>query len=258
MLNDQQFFSLFQRVGSKSLMVSIFRDLTLSYHVEFEAVATALLSKKTLGNEVGKKAVRHIAKSAVLTVGYNMRQRRSFALLELIKIRATLQLEPGLVAPKLPQIIAAMSIAKTELLAYVRHYDQAESVRGDTRKRYHIDRYIGTDVIPLLSNLCGLVEFVSDHEWIIRRYYSEYLINDYKAVETIFKRCSEQLPSMIPLLTAMIDDLKSFRGSLNSDFDCISVDDTSAKAGSNANRVSPIGTCTVKRSFEALGLHGSI
>ena len=214
MLLDPTLLELFQRVASRSLVVTVFRNVTLSIHPEFETLGTQYMSWKVLGKEKCQKTLRHVAKTAVLTCGLVMRQRRAFLLSELISINGLLRLEPGLVAPKLPQILATMALAKSELTAFISHSDVVkDTLRRDTRKHYHPNRYIGTDVAPLLSHLCELIATVQKQEetGVIKRYYAEQLIlNDLPALETLCDRCSDHVPSIGSLLDAIVTDLKEY------------------------------------------------
>jgi len=187
MLLDPTLFELFRRVGSRALVVQVFRNVTLSFHPEFETIGAQYLSWKVLGKEKSQKALRHVAKTAVLTAGLVMRQRRAFILAELEAINSLLRIEPGLVAPKLPQILAALAFAHAELMAYFCHTDVAkDNVRRDTRKHLHPHRYLGTDVAALLSHVCALLARVRAQEdsGHVRRYYAEQLVaNDLRALQ---------------------------------------------------------------------------
>ena len=236
MLLDNMLFPLFQRVGSRALVVTVFRAMTLSFHPEFETIGAQYLSWKVLGGkEKSQKALRHVAKTAVLTAGLVMRQRRGFILSELSTINAMLRLQPAFVAPKLPQILAAASFAKAELVAFMCHCDLAkETIRRDTRKHFHPNRYMGTDVAALLSQLCTLVTVVKRQEetGAIQRYYSEELVsNDLRLLEEQCDRCCERVPSVGSMLEAIVGDAKEFRGDLDAAFGLRSLETGGADGG---------------------------
>ena len=253
MLLEPTLFELFRRVGSRALVIQVFRNVTLSFHPEFETIGAQNLSWKVLGKEKSQKALRHVAKTAVLTAGLVMRQRRAFILAELEAINALLRIEPGLVAPKLPQILAALAFANAELVAFFCHTDVGkDNIRRDTRKHLHPNRYLGTDVAALLSHVCELLARVRAQEdsGHVRRYYAEQLVaNDLRALQVrdrvppaqrrrgchppparthfphtgppkaLSDRCCERVPSIGSFLDATLAHLVNFQADLDGNFD---------------------------------------
>jgi hypothetical protein len=72
-----------------------------------------------------------------------------------------------LIGPKFPQIIAAASFARLEILNYFRHVGQEKSVRKDCKKHYNNEDFVSYDVSSLIFILGELTDHVLRYQGII-------------------------------------------------------------------------------------------
>ena len=214
LLYDADVFQLYQIVGSKRNFISIFRDDTFSIHAELEKISYEYISKKdaphiaiTPGFKL-KTALRSVAKEAAQTAGLRARSRRSFLINELTSVTLLLKTIPGLIAPKLPQVLALLALAKSELLDFFIHMDGVDSIRKDVRKHYQIQDTVD-NIFPFLHSLHELVKDIRTNSGAIKLYYTQFVsINDLRIINPLCERCSKNVLATQPFFDEMIQYLR--------------------------------------------------
>ena len=172
------FMPLFKMVATDVLVVPLFRDHVLNVHTEFEALAGWFPTRSWTGAAAPKglklKAVmREVAKEATLTAGLKHRERRSYLRGEISTLIQLFNQLPGLIAPKFPMVMAALRLAKGELLWHFRHKNQP-TVKS-RQKHYSEADYNDPHVAILLGLHDELLRLVYSNGKIVQNYYVEYL-----------------------------------------------------------------------------------
>ena len=196
------------------------------YHVHgsFEIMALTFLTKRYIGsenftrNEIKKSeklktALKEVAKAAVIKTGLILRKNRAFIYNELIKIKKSLNISPGLLGLKFPQILSALSFAKKEILMHFTYSNQIENDRKDVQKYYNPQDYVACDVVPLLEIIFELNQFIEKYYYIIVTYNFEYLaLNDCEILKNLQNKLmnSEETNILKPLIQKMNENLKFF------------------------------------------------
>jgi len=174
---DGKYNEIFKLVISDHLVVNVFRDTTLNLHAELESLYSSYPSKRDnvtvpKGFKV-KNIIKEFARVAVQSVGMRHQERRSFIHAEVKNLRHLLTAVPGLLGPKFPVVLAAASMAKSELLHYFRHLSM--DARKDVKKYMNGDHYKCRDITTLMDDLHELTCLVEKHREIVEVYYAEYL-----------------------------------------------------------------------------------
>lgn len=157
-----------------------------------------------------KKVLKDLARVAITTAGVRHKERRYFIRDELEALNHVLTTIPGLTGPKLPQVIAAASFAKNEIVNHFRIEGllTLKAIRKDARKYFEPKEYGGPDVIVLLFELRRLVDHVNKHRAVVVDYYSEYLTGlDTKALKTLCTKCGSLLEGLQDKFTSILEDL---------------------------------------------------
>ena len=154
-----------------------------------------------------KSALKEIAKAAIIKTGLIMRKNRSYIYTELSIMKRTLDLTPGLLGPKFPQIISALSFAKNEIINYFSHLNQSENIKPDLKKFYYPEHYVDYEVVNLLSLVFEMVQFIEKFYTVIVEYNTEYLsFNDYQ----ILLQYEEKLESKDFFLKPLLRNMNGF------------------------------------------------
>ena len=185
-------------------------------------MAATFLPKKFIGStnlskndnkttEKLKTVLKEVAKGSILKTGLNMRKNRAYIYSELFLIKKSIDCTPGLLGPKFPKILSCLSFAKNEILMYFNHYDQVENLRKDTKKHYHIETYLDTNILKLLSLVLEVIKFIEKYFWIVIQYNTEYLIlNDFDSLNKTLNSFKEMDAKMSPYVRSMINPLHEF------------------------------------------------
>lgn len=219
LLYDNDIFQLYQMVASKRHFMTIFREEVFSIHAELEKISYEYISKKdaphisiTPGFKL-KTALRSVAKEAAKTAGLRARSRRSYLHSELKSVNLLLKTIPGLMAPKLPQILALSSLVKTEIVDFFVHLEGQDNIRKDIRKHYQIQD-THDNIFPFLESLCELVKVIKGNSGLAKIYYTQFVsINDLRVVSPLCERCSRSVPSLQPYFDQILESLKTLSSS---------------------------------------------
>ena len=210
LLFSEEHFALFQEVATQTLVVHIFRDLSLDLHTEIESLSTNFPAKKDVvvpprGFKLAKEA-KALAKRAVQVAGRHHLERRALLIADLEQVLICLEREPELACPKLPQILSLASLARAEVEWYFEH--RGKEGRRDVRKSRVAADYnsSGSDVPRLLYLLFGLGRQlrVPETALAVRQYYWEYLrLTDLAMLEGLQVDC---LPVFSNLVSRLVGD----------------------------------------------------
>ncbi|CAM9705501.1 unnamed protein product [Ascophyllum nodosum] len=170
---------LWSLVCKESLIVPVFRDVTLNLHSEIEKMVMWFPPKNvsltlSLPEDVRlKKYVKNLAKEAGANSSVKRRERRAYIREQVKGLTALVGVEPGMLGPKLPMVLAACRLAKDELVWYFQHASQGSAKRPS---KGGIDPVQWDPIVPMLiGELDGLVTAVQRYSSVIQRYYVEYL-----------------------------------------------------------------------------------
>ena len=170
------------------------------------------------------KNLKKVGRLACETAGVRMRNRRSYIFAELQTWRKLLKISPGLLAPRFPQILAALSFAKSEILSYFQHVgmslpgqsqERLAALRKDSKKRLNVSTYYAADITLLMNELYAVLTQARQYSWVVRRYYFEYILgNDLSETDTICARSGGQIAALKPLLNEAMAALKSLQSNV--------------------------------------------
>ena len=179
LLFNPEFFDIFRLVGSCTLTARIHNGLVLNVHEEF-SVISQIFPSKTEKYECPKgfslkAALKDVAKLATKTCGLVHIARRAFLKEEVTTLTRVIGCIPGAVGPKFPQILAAASLARSEVLSYFRHL--REETRKECKKHLVSAHYktAASDLPPLLAELGNLTQCVRAGRNILIHYYVDYM-----------------------------------------------------------------------------------
>jgi hypothetical protein len=220
MLFDKSLFELFGFVASKRMFIGLFREYTLSIHMEFESISVQYPDPKV---DVGIKSViipkkynlnrllKDVARTSVKTCAGRGRLRRAFINAEMTSLMSLIRVKPGLIAPKCNLLLAVSAFAKAEIMEYIRQGGKRGNVRKDVRKYYNNDDYNDENIVKLVNNLGELNRFL-EFNWddIVKRYYMEYLTkNDLTSIQPLCKLSSLSMGENFALFfDSFLNDLK--------------------------------------------------
>ncbi|CAM9699705.1 unnamed protein product [Pylaiella littoralis] len=170
---------LWSLVCRKSLIIPVFRDVTLNLHAEVEKMVAWFPPKNTsltlsLPTDMKlKKYMKGIAKEAAAGCALTHRERRAYLREQVKALAALVGAEPGMLGPKFPMVLAACKLAKEEIIWYCQHSLQGSGKRASKAVPDPIlPDPLTTVLIGELDVLaCAIVKYAS----IIQRYYIEYL-----------------------------------------------------------------------------------
>lgn len=148
----------------------LFRDETLNIHAEYEAMAAAYKASGKLVKV--KQLFVDCAAFSVQSSGTFHKERRVYLRQSLQQLILFFSDKPGILGPKAPTLFTAMTLARDEILWYFRHYDvQPPKTKVKFKEADYQDLGI-TELIAFLKDACALVK---QHEFVIRKYFLEYL-----------------------------------------------------------------------------------
>jgi len=212
LLYNPTHFELFLLISSETLSIKIHNGIVLNLHEEFNSI-TLVYPSKTEKYECSKgfslkSSLRDIAKHATKNCGTKKSKRRAIIKEELENINKLIACIPGALAPKFPQIMAAASLARAEILSYFRHLGL--ETRKDCSKHLMADHFKTStlDTPNLLAELMKLNIKVMQSRDDLVHYYISYLS---KTDELALGKLSEDLVSYAS------DNFKELLGSVQRD-----------------------------------------
>lgn len=220
------------------LVVRLFRDVSVSIHVELEAVVALLLpsglsgdDKRRLGKPKGlklKDEAKAWARHAVKHCPTQQRAVRCHLAAQLSSLNTLLGLCPALLGPRLPQVLAIASLAKSAALCYFRHANNDQlPMRRDCRPSRKEERsalhghlyefgaytehpYEATELVYALFDLVGLLQ---RHRHVATAYYAAFCgTSDAEAVSRL---CAKMAKEGLSLPGGLMPIVETFAPSLS-------------------------------------------
>mgnify|MGYP001072088229 CR=1 FL=1 len=137
----------------------------MPFFAEFEVLANKSVSRQA-------KAIIADAQTASAATCWTYRRgRRDYCRLVLQQTLTLLKEKPGLVCPKLSQVLSLLGMARDEVLWYFKHLDQAHPKKGKTREEDVRDASI-SELVFLTEELKATI--LASRQLILS-YYCEYL-----------------------------------------------------------------------------------
>jgi len=204
---------LFQTVASCFLVIPLHSELTFDIHVQAELLAAKYPPK---GFNVAvpkslklKKEFKDLATSAYIRTSEVRRERRSYLCGEMLNLAALFRDTPGLIAPKFPMVLAALAMAKAEVVYYFSHLTHDSSKLKAKVKQFKLEDYFDGNMAFLIAASVELTSLAKTHKDIIQQYYVEYLQGAHKlAVTEMLAKAKGVAPGNIqPLLDSIPDAL---------------------------------------------------
>eukprot|EP01102_Stenamoeba_stenopodia_P021742 TRINITY_DN8845_c0_g1_i1.p1 TRINITY_DN8845_c0_g1~~TRINITY_DN8845_c0_g1_i1.p1 ORF type:complete len:1151 (-),score=261.18 TRINITY_DN8845_c0_g1_i1:250-3702(-) len=160
---------------SQYYLLTVYKDEVFFVHQEYENLFSGYKSlNKALKLKNHKKL---ISESLAAVIGGTMptrhKDRRVYLRQELTNILNLIQEYPGLLAPKIQLLLAALSMARDEVLWYYRH--RAKTPPKSNAKHIREDEFRDERVIELIYLIKHVSDSIRQHADIIKSYYLQYL-----------------------------------------------------------------------------------
>jgi NCK-associated protein 1 len=172
-----EIYMLFNTLATGMLVLPLYEEIVFDLHHETELLAKTYPPKgfnfvvpKTLKL---KKDFKELAIQATTKCGEIRRERRSFLSGEISQLVTLFTDVPGLIAPKFPMVLAALSMARTEVLYYFAHLQV--DIPKARAKVYKMEDYFDDQITVLIGASLSLIALVKTHKDVIQNYFSEYL-----------------------------------------------------------------------------------
>jgi NCK-associated protein 1 len=221
--------------------VRIFRDEFLLPHPEIQKQVAQMKKLKKLLKGGVKKLVNNAEFVAVEQACFKHRNRRKFLCVSLRQITNFLRNSPGLLGPKFPVIVSALSVTKHELEWYFRHHKAEPEKKGfftmskvpthtpshwlDTQRPHLTEEEAASvpqfhTVSELIHLSVSLHQFVRNNMNVVREYYLDYIRGaDLTAVN---EAISSGVLRHFPHVKSNMDDIRSLLKSTFSFFSSFS------------------------------------
>ena len=105
------------------------------------------------------------------TAGKLHKERRSFIQGGLSNLLQLLRDVPGMLAPKFPEVMAAMAMAQAEVRTYFLHAGLVAGVSKSKGKQYKNEHYFDAQISELIGATVELAELVMTHRRLVQEYY---------------------------------------------------------------------------------------
>lgn len=222
-LFQEQLVEVLRAVLSGRFLCCLWRDISINVHEELEKISSVYpssadnLSAFPKGIKL-KSILKSISRTSLATSGSTQQGRRSFLEAELGTLNQLVRAVPGLIAPKLPMLLACASLARSELTAYFRHAEAVSSsgdngggvyVRKDSRLHFNAEQYTTEDAVASLwHELSTAIDLIRKHHLLISNYYLEYLtVTDASALDTLVVEIDHKFDSVQPYLDSIRHEL---------------------------------------------------
>lgn len=223
-LFQEQLVEVLRAVLSGRFLCCLWRDMSINVHEELEKISAVYpsnadnLSAFPKGIKL-KSVLKSISRTSLATSGSTQQGRRSFLEAELGTLNQLVRAVPGLIAPKLPMLLASASLARSELMAYFRHAEAVSSsgdnggggmyVRKDSKLHFNAQQYTTEDAVASLwHELSSAIDLIRKHHLVISNYYVEYLtVTDASAIDTLAVGIDHKFDSVQPYLDSIRHEL---------------------------------------------------
>jgi hypothetical protein len=175
-----EILQLFHTIAKSLLVIPLYGDLVFDIHLAMENLAKSFPPK---GFNVAvprglkiKNEMRDLAKKATEKCAEIRRERRSFLIGEMSVLVGLFHDIPGLIAPKFPMAIAALSMSQAECLLFFSHLNlKVADIPKARSKLYKVDDFSDPQISQLVGIHMQLAELVRRHANMIQAYYKEYV-----------------------------------------------------------------------------------
>ena len=99
------------------------------------------------------------------------KERRSFIQGGLSNLLQLLRDVPGMLAPKFPEVMAALAMAQAEVRTYFLHAGLVAGVSKSKGKQYKNEHYFDAQISELIGASVELAELVATHRSLVQEYY---------------------------------------------------------------------------------------
>ncbi len=172
--------TLFRLVWSTEVVINVFRSVSFRATDAMDSLTSwfppkglhyqLAFKKKTKLTQITKEIVKEAIRSSA-GVHYETRAYLHMELAELCRLMGSC---PGLLGPKFPVILAALSMAKAEIMRYFLHHsDRPGAGKNGRLNNAWNDKY--SNVSILIGCSSELIRLIRKYSGVVRRYFVEYL-----------------------------------------------------------------------------------
>lgn len=166
--NNQTAQDSFKFIIPETLNITVFRDEVHPIIKDYDELFS--YKTKTASMSKPKKILKEGVNDAFLNTGKYHRDRRVYLKQELNMLKHLLKDTPGLIAPKLPLILSALSFAKDEVLWWFRHRNPPSK-----SKISNLAHFEESAIVEMINLILHFQYEIFKRKNIIQQYYSEYL-----------------------------------------------------------------------------------
>lgn len=170
------------------MVVPIYRDVFVNLHEEYESTFNHFKSKKVRLSKFAKELLKTSHANAINDSSTKHAEARNFLRSDVSMMRNLLEEFPGLIGPKFPVVLAALSLLKHEIFWYFLHLDASQKLASANPKdwkkftdRSFIDRNVG----ELVFEAQKLLALISTHRDVVREYYIKMLALDIENMQAV-------------------------------------------------------------------------
>lgn len=209
--NPGDAFNQLKGIINDTLHVQLFRNEYIPIHKEYEQLFE--YKSKTAKMDKHAKILKEGKSEGLQMAGQKHKERRTWVRQELRTLFCLMKDTPALIAPKLQVILAALSLAKEEILWWFRHSPaQLQASKTKVTSPQHFEDNLIGEIIYFATML---INYVRSHREQIQSYYLEYLQNadatrlgELSADANFQRQSSPEIISAIQNLTASLKRLQ--------------------------------------------------
>lgn len=173
---------------SQSMVAPVFRNIYVNLHEEYETTFNHFKSKKVKLSKFAKELLKTSHASAVNDSAAKHAEARNFLRSDVSMMRNLLEEFPGLLGPKFPIVLAALSLLKHEILWYFLHLDASQNLATANPKdwkKFTDNSFIDRNVGELTFETQKLLSLISTHSDVVRNYYIKMLALDIENMQAV-------------------------------------------------------------------------
>ena len=154
-------------------MIQLYRDLGVNIHQAYETMFANYKDSKQLSKQKSKVAEQIMVASAKAPMHHH--EKRTYLRQTLSHLIHVFTDQPGLLAPKAPLALAALSLARDEIFWLYLHRNADDKQKPKSRAKFNYDLLKDERVPELLFLTTKLDGLFMQHSKLLQKYYTEYL-----------------------------------------------------------------------------------
>jgi hypothetical protein len=178
---DEEVLDLLHSVTERVFIISLFRDITINVHKEFEVIYSSYPTDQDSGVKVPNNfkistQLKNLSRQSVSVAGRNQAIRRRLLMHFLQDNINFIKVLPGVISAKSIIIVIACSWLNEEVSIFCQHFPPF-SCRKDTKSFLDNELYMVDDLGSALKMLHETIALLSASWELIQSFYKEYVLD---------------------------------------------------------------------------------